>query len=117
MQTLRAWGEEIYGLIWGALGSKLKSIHGYLWVTLMWCSISMRNGGILSLLAMMQILWNMLINWSWLIWLTRAAFLTRNNKREGASFIARKLDRVMSNEYWMDCFGQTPVDFLAERDF
>lgn len=39
-------------------------------------------------------------------------FFTWTNNREGDAIVARKLDRVMSNEYCLDRYGQTSVDFL-----
>lgn len=38
-------------------------------------------------------------------------FFTWNNKSEGSSIVARKLDRVMVNEEWLCQFGRTLVDF------
>jgi hypothetical protein len=34
------------------------------------------------------------------------------NKSEVPRFVARKLDRVLVNEYWMSLFGRTIVEFL-----
>lgn len=39
-------------------------------------------------------------------------FYTWSNKRAGAEFVSKKLDRVMSNVEWMSSFGHTSVDFL-----
>lgn len=39
-------------------------------------------------------------------------FFTWNNKREGEEFVARKLDKVMSNEVWLERYGKTEVEFL-----
>jgi hypothetical protein len=30
-------------------------------------------------------------------------------------FVARKLDRAMGNEDWMDAYGQTSVEFLEDN--
>lgn len=40
-------------------------------------------------------------------------FYTWTNKSEDPRFIARKLDRVLANEYWMGVFGRTIVDFKS----
>jgi hypothetical protein len=40
-------------------------------------------------------------------------FYTWTNKSEDPRFIARKLDRVLANEYWMSVFGRTIVDFKS----
>jgi hypothetical protein len=40
-------------------------------------------------------------------------FYTWTNKSEEPQFVARKLDRVLANEYWMNYFGSTAVEFLA----
>lgn len=39
-------------------------------------------------------------------------FFTLSNKREGAGFIARKLDHVLANASWMGMYGKTLVEFL-----
>lgn len=39
-------------------------------------------------------------------------FYTRTNKQTDGDFVAKKLDRVMANEVWLDKLGQTSVDFL-----
>jgi len=39
-------------------------------------------------------------------------FYTWNNKSEGSSFVARKLDRVLVNEAWICKYGRICVDFL-----
>jgi endonuclease/exonuclease/phosphatase family metal-dependent hydrolase len=40
-------------------------------------------------------------------------FYTWNNRSEGSSFVARKLDCVMVNEEWLGRFGGTMVDFSS----
>jgi hypothetical protein len=40
-------------------------------------------------------------------------FYTWTNKSEEPQFVARKLDTVFANEYWMSSFGSTAVEFLA----
>jgi hypothetical protein len=40
-------------------------------------------------------------------------FYTWTNKSEEPRFVARKLDRVLANEYWMSVFGRTIVDFKS----
>jgi hypothetical protein len=42
-------------------------------------------------------------------------FFTWKNKRAGEEFVARKLDCVMSNEVWMERFGQIAVEFSGMR--
>jgi hypothetical protein len=39
-------------------------------------------------------------------------FCIWTNKSEVPQFVARKLDRVLANEYWMSLFGRTIVEFL-----
>jgi hypothetical protein len=41
-------------------------------------------------------------------------FYTWTNKSEVPRFVARKLDRVLANEYWMSLFGRTIVEFLPK---
>jgi hypothetical protein len=38
-------------------------------------------------------------------------FYTWTNKSEEPHFVARKLDRVLANEFWMSYFGKTIVEF------
>ena len=40
-------------------------------------------------------------------------FYTWTNKSEEPQFVARKLDRVLANEYWMSSFRSTVVEFLV----
>jgi hypothetical protein len=40
-------------------------------------------------------------------------FYTWTNKSEEPRFIARKLDRVLANEHWMNSYGSTAVEFLS----
>jgi hypothetical protein len=40
-------------------------------------------------------------------------FYTWTNKSEKPRFVARKLDRVLANEYWMSVFGRAIVDFKS----
>jgi hypothetical protein len=44
-------------------------------------------------------------------------FYTWTNKSEVPRFVARKLDRVLANEYWMSLFGRTIVEFLPGGNF
>jgi hypothetical protein len=40
-------------------------------------------------------------------------FYTWTNKSENPRFVARKLDRVLANEYWVSYFGKTIVEFKS----
>jgi hypothetical protein len=40
-------------------------------------------------------------------------FYTWTNKSEKPRFVARKLDKVLANEYWMSVFGRTIVEFKS----
>lgn len=35
-----------------------------------------------------------------------------SNKQEGSAFVAKKLDRILVNEFWMENFGNTLVEFF-----
>jgi len=39
---------------------------------------------------------------------------TWTNKQEGDAFVAKKLDRIMVNEFWMEKFGNTLVESVWE---
>ena len=39
-------------------------------------------------------------------------FYTWTNKSEEPWFVARKLDRVLANEFWMSYFGKTIEEFF-----
>lgn len=38
------------------------------------------------------------------------SLFTWTNKQEGDAFVAKKLDRIMVNEFWMEKFGNTFVE-------
>ena len=38
-------------------------------------------------------------------------YYTWTNKSEEPCFVARKLDRVLANEFWMSYFGKTILEF------
>lgn len=39
---------------------------------------------------------------------------TWTNKQEGSGFVAKKLDRILVNEFWMEEFENTFVEFVEE---
>jgi hypothetical protein len=98
MGPIKGWKENCFGLVYGDF-NVVKSLNEK-WGSDKLNSYEVEFGKCLNDIEVLD------LNFS-------GYFYTWTNKSEKPRFVARKLDRVLANKYWMSVFGRTIVEFKS----